>query len=61
MEGGIIFLKYLFIEDKNDEKFYFGPIWDSGMGFDSDNRIYPIAKKDIFLIMVYLLGLYINA
>ena len=42
-------MKYLFIEDKNDEKFYFGPIWDSGMGFDNDNRVNPINCKKRYI------------
>ena len=34
-------------KDKNNDKFYFGPIWDSDMTFDNDNRVYPInCKKD---------------
>ena len=37
---------FLFKDKKND-KFYFGPIWDSDMTFDNDNRVYPInCKKD---------------
>jgi len=37
---------FLFKEKKND-KFYFGPIWDSDLTFDNDNRVYPInCKKD---------------
>ena len=34
-------------KDRNDNSFYFGPIWDSEMTFDNDNRVYPInCKKD---------------
>ena len=37
---------FLFKEKKND-KFYLGPIWDSDLTFDNDNRVYPInCKKD---------------
>lgn len=35
-------------KDRNDNSFYFGPIWDSEMTFDNDNRVYPInCKKDL--------------
>jgi hypothetical protein len=34
-------------KEKNNDKFYIGPIWDSDMTFDNDNRVYPInCKKD---------------
>ena len=34
-------------KEKKSDKFYFGPIWDSDMTFDNDNRVYPInCKKD---------------
>ena len=39
---------YLY-KDKNDEKFYFGPIWDNGMGFDNDNRVYPVNCKKRYI------------
>ena len=36
-----------FYKEQNNDKFYIGPIWDSDMTFDNDNRVYPInCKKD---------------
>jgi hypothetical protein len=29
-------------KQRNDEKFYFGPIWDFDIAFENDNRTYPI-------------------
>jgi hypothetical protein len=39
---------YLY-KDRNDNKFYFGPIWDNDMTFDNDNRVYPINCKTEFI------------
>lgn len=39
---------YLY-KDRNDNKFYFGPIWDNDMTFDNDNRVYPINCKTDFI------------
>ena len=36
-------------KDRNDNKFYFGPIWDNDMTFDNDNRVYPINCKREFI------------
>jgi hypothetical protein len=36
-------------KDRNDNKFYFGPIWDNDMTFDNDNRVYPINCKTEFI------------
>jgi len=36
-------------KDRNDDKFYFGPIWDNDMTFDNDNRVYPINCKTEFI------------
>ena len=34
-------------KERKDNKFYVGPIWDSDLTFDNDNRVYPInCKKD---------------
>lgn len=27
---------------RNDDKFYFGPVWDFDLGYENDNRTYPI-------------------
>ena len=51
------FCKYVLIEDltgngeafwstymykeREDDKFYFGPVWDFDLGFDNNNRVYP--------------------
>ena len=36
-------------KDKNDDKFYFGPVWDFDLALDNDGRIYPINKKNQFI------------
>ena len=59
------FCKYLLIEDlcgngeafwitymtkeRNDDKFYFGPVWDFDISFDNDNRVYPVLEKKDFI------------
>ncbi len=30
---------------RTDDKFYFGPVWDFDLGFDNDNRTYPIMAR----------------
>lgn len=30
---------------RNDDKFYFGPVWDFDIAFENDNRTYPINNK----------------
>lgn len=30
---------------RNDDKFYFGPVWDFDIAFENDNRTYPINTK----------------
>jgi hypothetical protein len=34
---------------RNDDKFYFGPVWDFDLAFDNDKRLYPINEKTNFL------------
>ncbi|MDE5684039.1 MAG: CotH kinase family protein, partial [Muribaculaceae bacterium] len=30
---------------RNDPKLYFGPVWDFDLGFDNDNRCYPVCER----------------
>jgi hypothetical protein len=32
-------------KQRNDDKFYFGPVWDFDIAFENDNRTYPINNK----------------
>ncbi|GHU64974.1 hypothetical protein FACS1894123_10520 [Bacteroidia bacterium] len=32
-------------KQRNDNKFYFGPVWDFDIAFENDNRTYPINNK----------------
>ena len=34
---------------RNDDKFYVGPVWDVDLGFDNDNRTYPINQLNDFV------------
>ena len=59
------FCKYLLIEDlcgngetywstymtkeREDDKFYFGPVWDFDISFDNDMRVYPVLEKKDFI------------
>ena len=59
------FCKYLLIEDlcgngeafwstymtkeRNDDKFYFGPVWDFDISFDNDMRVYPSLEIKDFI------------
>ena len=36
-------------KDRDDNKFYFGPIWDNEMIFDNDYRVYPINCKSEYI------------
>ena len=36
-------------KNRNDNIFYFGPIWDSDMAFDNDKRVYPVNCKDKYI------------
>ena len=58
------FCKYLLVEDlcgngetfwstymykeRNDDKIYFGPVWDFDLGFDNNQRVYPTLEKKDF-------------
>ena len=37
-----------FIKKRNDDKFYFGPVWDFDLGFDNDQRLTPTNDKPQF-------------
>ena len=59
------FCKYILIEDlcgngeafwstymtkeRNDDKFYFGPVWDFDISFDNDNRVSPVLQIKDFV------------
>ncbi|MDR2384761.1 MAG: CotH kinase family protein [Tannerella sp.] len=32
-------------KQRNDDKFYFGPVWDFDLAFENDNRTYPLNEK----------------
>ena len=40
---------YYIYKKRNDDKFYFGPVWDFDLAFDNDNRLYPTNEKTKFL------------
>jgi hypothetical protein len=35
---------YLY-KQRNDDKFYFGPVWDFDLAYDNDSRTYPVNKS----------------
>ena len=37
------------VKKRNDDKFYFGPMWDFDIAFENDNRTYPIQGKTEWL------------
>ena len=59
------FCKYLLVEDltgngetfwstymykeREDDKIYFGPVWDFDLAFDNNNRVYPTLEKKDFI------------
>lgn len=36
-------------KDRGSDKFYTGPVWDMDLGFDNDNRTYPIIGQEAYL------------
>ena len=36
-------------KQRNDDKFYFGPVWDFDLAFDNDDRVYTTLNKTNFL------------
>ena len=39
---------FYFTKRRNDDKFYFGPLWDFDLAFDNDRRLYPTNDKPNF-------------
>lgn len=35
-------------KEREDGKFYFGPVWDFDLGFDNNERVYPVLEKKDF-------------
>ena len=44
-----VWSNYYITKRRNDDKFYFGPVWDNDLSFDNDKRLYPINNKTTFL------------
>jgi len=40
---------YYISKKRNDDTFYFGPVWDFDLAFDNDIRLYPTNEKPNFL------------
>jgi hypothetical protein len=36
-------------KDRNNDIFYFGPIWDTDMAYDNDKRVYPVNCKKHYI------------
>ena len=43
-----VWSSFYFIKKRNDDKFYFGPVWDFDLGFDNDQRLTPTNDKPQF-------------
>jgi len=43
-----VWSSFYFIKERNDDKFYFGPVWDFDLAFDNDERLYPTSLKTDF-------------
>ena len=46
---------FYFTKKRNDDKFYFGPVWDFDLAFDNDMRLIPTNEKPNF-VFYYGLG-----
>lgn len=44
-----IWSNFYITKKRNDDKFYFGPVWDFDLAFDNDKRLYPVNEKTNFL------------
>ena len=44
-----IWSNFYITKKRNDDKFYFGPVWDFDLCFDNDNRLFPINDKSKFI------------
>ena len=40
-----VFSSFYFTKERNDDKFYFGPVWDFDLAFDNDKRLNPTSEK----------------
>ena len=45
-----VFSSFYFTKERNDDKFYFGPVWDFDLGFDNDRRLIPTSDKPEFCL-----------
>ena len=45
-----VFSSFYFTKERNDDKFYFGPVWDFDLGFDNDRRLIPTNEKTDFTL-----------
>lgn len=43
-----VFSSFYFTKERNDDKFYFGPVWDFDLAFDNDKRLSPTSEKPEF-------------
>ena len=43
-----VLTSFYFHKERNDDKFYFGPVWDFDLAFDNDERLYPTSLKSDF-------------
>ena len=43
-----VWSSFYFTKERNDNKFYFGPVWDFDLAFDNDERLYPTSLKSDF-------------
>ena len=43
-----VWSSFYFTKERNDDKFYFGPIWDFDLAFDNDERLIPTSSKTDF-------------
>ena len=47
--NGEAFWSTYMTKEREDGKFYFGPVWDFDLGFDNNDRIYPVLEKKDFI------------
>ena len=45
-----VFSSFYFTKERNDDKFYFGPVWDFDLAFDNDKRLNPTSEKPQFCL-----------
>ena len=44
----IVISSFNVYKERNDDKLYFGPVWDYDLAFDNDARLFPTKEKDEF-------------